>query len=189
MSLKLGLNTRLVNWNTVILSIMNRRKVKQKNAPYSQAVIREALLILTELNGNLNATAKRVNVDRATIMRWRDKYGDNVEELATDEFKLQISEPDFREEVLKPYIDKKKSQVLKILEERDEWIEVIKMFREQLHEKNILNQDPKKLSEVAKILHEIGTGEDLDDKNKKGNNFWTVINQQILNQDNHEENN
>lgn len=103
------------------------------------------------------------------------------------EKEIIVSPPVSLDVEIQEYATKKMLHASKVLDERDEWLEVLKMFREKLTPDNILKQDPKKLSDVFKILHEAGTGEKLDDdENKTKNSFYTVINQQILNQNNDE---
>ena len=145
--------------------------------------ITNALLVLQELDGNLSKAAEQLNMSKATLMRWRDKYVDHVQVEVNHIF--EKPSPKLTDEI-QIYSEKKLTQCNKILDERDKWLETLMMFREQLNKDNILKQDPRKLSEVFKLLHEAGTGERLDDGEKSTNNFWTVINQQILNQNDHE---
>ncbi|HKL76476.1 MAG TPA: helix-turn-helix domain-containing protein [Halanaerobiales bacterium] len=160
---------------------MGKKKGKTKE-------VVDALLVLNEMNGNLSQAAARLNMSKATLMRWRNSYDPEkrkeikeIKKAARPKKPKKLFDKEAEEAVVE-YTSNKAKQSVKLIQERDKWLDVLKMFREQLDETNILEQDIRKLADVYKILHESATGESLDKDNNKSNNFWTVINNQILNQ-------
>lgn len=161
---------------------MGKKKGKTKE-------VVDALLVLNEMDGNLSRAAARLNMSKATLMRWRNSYDPEkrreikeIKKAAKPKKPKKLFDKETEEAVVE-YTSNKAKQSVKLIQERDKWLDVLKMFRDQLDETNILEQDIRKLADVYKILHESATGESLDnDNNKTNNNFWTVINNQILNQ-------